>query len=181
MIDTSNIASKLGKGAESRAGWPWRLMFFGIFLSASVAAIYVGLTVGYITYANAEIRNIDNRIAQLSQDIDPETQSRFLDFYSQISGIQKLLGSHVKTTRLFAALETNTNTRVRYTIARIDAFRSQVTLNGAAATYGHLAQQLEAFAVNPDVTNIELIESQTSEGGVVTFSARLTFKPSFIR
>lgn len=181
MVNTSNIVSKFAKNGESQVGWPWRLMLFSLLLVGFVVAAYFGLILGYFTYANSAIRDLDSRIAQISASVDPETRSRFLDFYSQIYGIQKILNSHIKTSRIFAMLDANTNPRVRYTIARIDTARLQADINGAAANYQVLSQQLAAFAAASDIANVELRDSQVSESGAVNFFLRLTLKPSLLK
>lgn len=178
QYNTSNVVSKFGKDTERRTGWPWKLMLFSLLIFAFAAVSYGGLAFGYMPYLRSQTAELDNNIAQLSRDVDPETRSRFLDFYSQISGIQKLLNAHIKVSRLFALLETNTNTRVKYNSVKINVAQLQIDIDGAAATYEHLAQQLESFRRNPNILGINLKDSHISEGGAIVFSLTLSLAPS---
>jgi len=153
-------------------------MLFSLFLAGFVAAIYAAVDFGYIVYASSKIKTLDNQIAQLSQEINPEARGQFIDFYSQIAGIQKLIGSHVKTSRFFSLLESTTNSRVRYTNLTLNFERNQLSINGAAATYENLAQQLQAFSLNPNILSAELRDSGRDENGVLSFFIVLTFNPS---
>jgi hypothetical protein len=178
--NSQNVAAQFVKNTDRSVGWPWKLMLFSLLLFALAVVLYGGAIFGYIPYLKSQISELDNNISQLKRDIDSETRSRFLDLYSQISGIQKLLKEHVKTSRLFALLEANTNTKVKYDRVRINTDQLKIDIDGSAATYEHLAQQLEAFRRNPNISRINLKESHVGEGGMIAFSLTLSLTPSAI-
>ncbi len=177
---TTNVVSKFGP-EQKQAGWPWRLLIFSILLLGLAALSYGGLAFGYIPYIGSQIADINDKLTRLEREVDPDTQNRFLDFYSQILGVQQLLDSHLKQSQFLKLLENATNKKVRYARMKINAALSQVELEGSADSYEHLAQQLESFRQTPGILKFVLKESHVDEKGDVTFSAVLNFAPNVIK
>lgn len=160
--------------------WPWRLFLFSLLVLATTVFLYLGLDIGYKTFLNNQIQKKDQAITDLSQTISQEEQEQFLNFYSQLANLKVLLDNHVLTSRIFPLLESNTNKLVRYDFLDLDINKQKLILEGAAASYEVLAQQLEAFDNAPEITRVMISESQQDKG-IVRFRLSLFLKPDLFK
>lgn len=176
MEQTSeNLAERIGR-ERPVVGWPWRLFLFSMLVLAAAAVLYFGLEIGYKTYLDAQIRARDLAIADLSQTISPEEQRRFVDFYSQLANLRVLLDGHVFVSRLFPLLEANTNQLVYFDSVDLNMKDRRLALEGVAASYEALAQQLEALDRAPEIERVLVGESRR-DGNFVRFRLSLFLVP----
>lgn len=175
----NNISEKLGPERVA-VGWPWRLVLFSLLVLVTVIVVYLGLELGYKIYLNSQIKNKDEAIQRLSQSISQEEQKRFIDFYSQLANLQRLLDDHVFISKVSPFLEANTNRLVYYDFVDLRLKERRLDLGGVAQSYGVFAQQLEAFNRAPEVERLAVNESQ-SVGNAVKFRAYLILKPAVFK
>lgn len=147
-------------------GLPWKLFIFAVILFGTVLAAYFGLLFGYKPFLNSRIDDVNQKIQNLAQSIPAEDQKDFLLFYSQVVNLKNLLSKHVIATKLFPFLERNTNKRVAFNVAAVDAIRKELVLEGIAESYSILAEQLQALNQSTEVKEYLLNQSQLSDGRV---------------
>jgi len=158
-------------------GFPWLLIVFSGILFGFSLLIYGGLQ-GYNRVLDGQVADIDDQLQSLKGEVDTESQRHYLDFYSQIANVQKILNSHVQLSDFFSDLESRTNTRVKYNNIGVNASRNEITLDGVSESYERLAEQLESFRLMQGVTRVELKSSSVNtNGNRVDFSISVKVLP----
>jgi lipopolysaccharide export LptBFGC system permease protein LptF len=172
----SALEQELKRPGSSSSGLPWRLLIFMSIVFCTVAALYLGITLGYEPYLNSQIRELDQEISQLTQSIDEEQQKKLISFYSQLVNINALLAEQAETSKFFAFLEKNTSGSVYYERADLSVTERSAKLDGVASSYSVLAQQVELFRRSSEVEGISLENSSAGESGI-DFSLMLSLNP----
>jgi hypothetical protein len=169
----SALEEELKRPDSLPVGWPWRLLLFMAIVFCTMAALYLGMTLGYQPYLNSQIRSLDQEIGQLSQSIDEEQQKRLISFYSQLVNINNLLETRPETSKFFDFLEKNTSGRVYYKSAELSVTEMTAKLEGIATSYSVLAEQIEIFRRASGVERVSL-DSSSVGGSGIDFSATLS-------
>lgn len=162
------------------SGVPWRLFTSTVLLVLLVVLVYTGLNFGYKPYLNSRIQDIDQQLQQLSAAISQEDQDNFIRFYSQLVNFNKILEKHALPSKLFPFLESITNKKVLYTNLDLRVDEKRLSLEGVAASYKVLSEQLAAYDQEPTIESYMLNQSQYSEG-VVRFKATLILKEEVLK
>ncbi len=178
---TSVLEEQLKRGERLPVGWPWRLLTFTIIVFAIILSIYFGMILGYNPYLNLQIKNLDQKITELSQTIDETQQKTLIDFYSQLVNVQDLLNSHTICSRFFDFLEKNTHQNVYYLSLNLSLAEKNARIDGIVPNYNILAQQLELFRKAPEIERVFLDDSRVVEGGGIRFTSRLILKPEALK
>ena len=176
----SVLEKELIKGERLPVGWPWRLLTFMAIVFLTAILIYAGIAFGYSAYLESQIKNLDEKIAEFNRAIDRETQMRLTAFYSQFANIQKLLDSHVNGSKIFEFLQKNTHQKVYYANMNLSLKEKNIRLDGVAADYNVLAQQMEILRRAPEVQNVSLTGSQKKDNEI-TFSVSIILKPELFK
>ena len=158
--------------------WPWRMFAFSGFILLVVIIVYFGLRIGYEPFLKNRIEQIDTELENLTATIPQEEQEQFIAFYSQLVNLQTLLKTHPMSSEIFSFLEENTNSRVYYTGLDLDAQDRRLSLDGVAASYDVLVQQLETFGQLETVERYSVTESQVRDNQV-RFRLIIFFTPDF--
>ncbi len=168
--------------AEERipSGVPRRFLTFSIILFLAMLLGYAVLALGYGPFLKGEISDSKAKLDALGRQVSVEDQNELIRLYSQINNIEKLLSSHVLTSRVLTFLETNTAREVTYTGADLSILDRRLTLDGAASSYDELARQLAAYERAPEVQRTNLDGSETN-GGVISFRVSLILKPEVFK
>jgi hypothetical protein len=169
----SALEEELKRPEGLPVGWPWRLLIFMAIVFCTMAALYLGMTLGYKPYLDSKISGLDQEISQLSQSIDEEQQKNLISFYSQLININNLLATHPESSKFFDFLEKNTSGKVYYESADLSVAEKTVKLEGVAANYSALSEQMELFRRASEITNISLDNSSAGESGI-NFSVKLS-------
>ena len=156
-------------------GWPWRLFVFTLVLLALTFLIYLGLNIGYKTYLNKSIDGLNSTLNSLSSQVAPTEREGFITFYSQLSNLQKLLASHIISSKVFPVLEGLTDQRVSYADLNISVADRTVTVDGVAKDYAALSSQLAIYEQSPEVEKVTL-ENSALTNKFVRFTARIILK-----
>ncbi len=162
---------------ELPVGWPWRFFLFSLLIAITAVVAYAGMAFGYIPFLKAQINKQQASIDELGRVVSPQKQEEFIRFYSQLVNVQSILRSHAIISPLFSMLEQNTNTGVQYTVMETRIPERKISLEGRAENYGIFAQQLQAFAIAPEVESVMVNDSNALDGRV-RFRVSLTVKPS---
>lgn len=144
--------------------------FVGAILLLSLAG---GVSVALLLYRSSlkeQIGAVEKNINEARALIDESILSQITAFDSQIVNFKKALDTHRDGSRLLAFLETHTLKRVSYKDMNVDIEKSELRLNGLAASYGILAKQLVHFESLPEISKLEVSEIKLSSEGGVTFS-----------
>ncbi len=158
------------------SGFPRRLLFLsaGLFLITLLA--YLGLAVGYKSFLKRSIADSERKLESLGARISPEGQKELTGLYSQISNLETILPSHVKTLPLLSFLEKNTGTKVAYRAVDLKVPDRKLVIEGLTASYDDLVKQLVLYESASEVERSTL-ESAETIGGIVRFKVSLVLKP----
>ncbi len=162
--------------------FPWRVLIIAIVIFGLNVFLWAGMSFGYIPYLNAQISEADDQFNVLSSSISADEQEQFVDFYSQLYNIDTLARSHTYPGVFFDFLETYTYPAVFLTSARVEVSDSQVRLEGVAANYSTLTDQIAMYRSHPSVISVSLNASRAREASEISgtnFSLRLIFEPSY--
>lgn len=161
-------------------GVPVRLLTASFLLILITVLSYLGLQFGYQAFLESRIETIDNQLQQLSGTVSKEDQEKFIVFYSQLVNFKKILDNHITSSKVFPLLENITNKKVFYGGWNLSTDERKLTLQGTAASYEVLAEQLTAFSQEPSVESYVLNSAQFT-GGVVKFNAILVLKEEVLQ
>ncbi len=177
----SNSQSNQELAAEDVAvGWPWRLLFFSFFIFLLSIFIYFGLNYGYKSYLQGQIDFYNGELAKLSSQVSVEDQERFVNFYSQLFNLQKILADHPFSSNLFRFLEKDTIPPVYFSEVAFKKADGSFTLRGISNNFENLSSQLAIFAKAPEVAK-PLLNNVSLQKDGVSFSLSLTMQPDFFK
>lgn len=159
---------------------PWRLLVFSFVLLAFTTAIYFGLRFGYNSYLDTQTKNIDKQLDDLSHQVKVEDQKSFINFYSQLSNLKRVLDNHKSTLNIFPFLEKNTLSLVYYTEASFLSENGTLVIKGEADSSETLVNQMNVFDRTPELKSVSLDQMNFDpRGGSVNFGATLVFNGEF--
>jgi hypothetical protein len=172
------VIEQLGRESVKTPGWSSGILFFSGTLLGIMVAIYVGLAFGYKPYLTNSIARAKSQIGALSDSISSADQAELVTYYSQISNLHALIGSHVYFSRFLTWLEGNTEANVYYGSLSFTS-KNQVLLSVLARTQADVNQQIAVFESSPDVAGVSVPDvSFSPTAGMWTFSLTLILKPS---
>ena len=160
---------------RATSGWPWRMLIFTLSIFSVALVIYLGMLFIYKPYLVGSISKTESELNQLSLQIETEGREKFIEFYSQVANLKKLLESHLKTSQFMPFLEAVTHQRVTYSSATLIAPEKSLRIEGFAASYDVLAAQLELYEGAGWVERVVLDNSSEAEQ-VIKFSVRIQIK-----
>lgn len=160
-------------------GWPWKLFLSMGILLIVVLLVYVGLAFGYEGYLNNSINSLNSTLDSLSLQVSPTGRQEFIALYSQVSNLQKLLGSHVISSQIFPLFENMTDQNVAYTSFNLSIPNDTLSINGVAKDYATLANQLAMYQQSPQISNV-ILESSSLSNNAVNFTVKITFNNASI-
>lgn len=166
--------------AEGTGGAPTKLLIGSFLFTLASILIYLGLNFGYQAFLSSRISATDQQLEQLSGSVPKADQEKIIAFYSQLVNFQKILDNHVKVSQVFSKLEKLTSQRVFFAGLDLGVKYGRLNLNGAAASYSVLGEQLNAFANDPLIENYALHQAQSS-GGQISFNVLITLKKGIFK
>lgn len=161
-------------------GWPWRLLLSMGVLLIVVLLIYAGLNFGYEGYLNNSLNSLNSTLDSLSLQVSSSDRQAFVNFYSQLTNLQKLLNSHVITSQVFPMLEGLTDQNVAYNTLDLSVADNTIQLTGIANSYSTLAAQLYIYSQSPDISDV-VLESSSMSNNQVNFTVKLTLNNASIK
>ncbi len=162
---SQTLDEKIGR-EELPVGWPWRFFLFSFLVVVTAVVAYAGLAFGYAPFLASRIQAQDANFEQLGKIIPQKQQDQFIQFYSQLANLQGIMQNHVVISPLFGLLEARTNVGVQYTAFEARVAERKVLLEGIAASYKVFAEQLQAFALAPEIETVIVNDSNALEGRV---------------
>lgn len=175
----SNLGEQFFREQVS-VGWPWRLMItmFVVFLTSVL--VYLGLTFGYKPFLNNSLASIESELESVSAAFSSEKKENFINFYSQLTNLQKLLVDHKVASKVFSFLELVTAKDVTYTGVNLSVPDRTLTLEGATRSFESLAAQLTLYDQAKEVRKVTL-DSSKSNGAIVQFKVKLLLRPELFK
>ncbi|MBI2592962.1 MAG: hypothetical protein HYW37_02325 [Candidatus Colwellbacteria bacterium] len=165
---------------EIRVGWPWRLMItmFVVFLIALL--VYLGLVFGYKPFLNSSLAGVQSELDSVSAGFSSEKRENFVNFYSQLTNLQKLLVNHKVASKVFSFLELKTAKDVSYTGIDLSVPDRTLTLEGVTRSFESLAAQLTLYDEAKEVRRVTL-DSSKSNGTSAQFKVKLLLAPEVFK
>ena len=177
MTEQSEAVKKFG-GDSKKSGTSWRLFTF-LFITFTIMVLtYVGLQYGYTGFLNRSINDLDVEIEAASANLELRQQKDLIAFYSQLTNLSDKLDSHIFGSKVFSFLEETTGLRVAYSTVDIAVPERQLIIDGLAASFEGLVQQLVHWQNSPEIEELTL-EDNSVVNDLVRFRIRLTFVPEF--
>lgn len=158
---------------------PWKALVFSVVIFGMSLMIYAGLAFGYKTFLIQSTKEVENKISELDR-IAPkkESEQNFIQFYSQVTNIQRLLSSHFSVAPFMDFLEANTLPDIAYGTGKISAMEKSAVFGGYAKSYRALANQLAVYENNPGIARIGLSNARFSDN-VIRFEMKIDLAPDF--
>ena len=179
--NNNNRLNQAELNAESvSVGWPWRLLLFGFLIFFFSLFVYFGLRFGYQNYLQGQIEFFDGELSKLSSRVSAEDQERFVNFYSQLFNLQRILEDHPYSSNVFRLLERNVVGPVYFSDAIFKKVDGTVTLKGLGSNFENLSGQLAVLEKSPEVAKTLLNNVSLQREGV-SFSISLTLQPEFFK
>jgi hypothetical protein len=174
----TNIGGHSTKERVSVSRGAWRLLTFVAFVFGVFLVSYFGLALGYGPFLRAQIDATDEKLNELARQVPKDQQDAYVQFQYQLRNLQSILANHVIATKIFATLESGINQRVFYRGISINTETLEARFQAVAPTYDIMAQQLAAYAGNPDIERFQVTRGRTTEGNRVEFEVTLFLKPN---
>lgn len=178
----SLLEEELKKGNRLQTVLPWRLFTLSAVIFAATIFVVLGMNFGYSPYLDSQIKQVDAEIESLSQSVSGEEKQALVNFYSQLTNVNSLLGSRTKASGVLSFLERNTHKQVYYVSLAFDARNRELRVSGAASSFGVLAEQLNLYQRAEEIESASLDSSQFDrEIKGVRFEARLRLKTEALK
>lgn len=176
---TNNFAEQVMR-EELGVGWPWRLMLAMLVVFLAAILVYLGLAFGYKPFLTNSVQDLEGELESFSAQLSSEQKENFVNFYSQVTNLQKLLRSHILVSKIFPILESLTHKDVTYSTFNLSVVDKTLTIEGIARNYQALAQQLALYESSPEITLV-ILDSAKSTGSVVLFRVKVVWKPEVFK
>ncbi|MEK7464757.1 MAG: hypothetical protein AAB617_03190 [Patescibacteria group bacterium] len=176
---TSNINEQFTTSAIP-VGLPWRLLVMSLTLFVFSIFIYFGLNLGYKSYLANLDKSLDSKIAGLGEQVNTADQANFINFYSQLVNLKKVIERHLFTGNVFGFLEKNTLGEVYYIDAQYSDDGFSLTLKGLTASSNVLVSQLAIFDKATGVDRVILNQMNADRQGTA-FGITLFFNQDFFK
>ena len=171
-----------GEGRQDASAFKvksWSMLFVGIFLFLLLG--YGGL-LGYESYLNGNLNDLDARINETSQRRDISLEQKIEKLANQISGLNVILKKHFYWSNLFSDLE-----KIALTQAYFQTFSGAINANCEGVLnikiqtpdYLKAAAQIKLLERDPYFKNVN-VGSISADDGAVNFLANITFDPRLL-
>jgi hypothetical protein len=172
------VINQLSRDTTDTPGFSWGILSFSGGLFVLVLVIYFFMSLVYGPYLNNKLSDVQTKVATVDQSISSGDETHLVAFYSQLTNLQSLLGSHIIFSRFLAWLGQNTQANVSYDAMAFSS-GNQVTLTGKARTEADINQQIAIFESSPMIQKVIISNvGLPTAGGLWTFSAQILMNPS---
>ncbi len=171
-------AAEQFEDSHESLGAPWHALLLSLFLFALSIVVFIGLRFGYKNYLRSEANAVETRVNELAKSVSESDQTQFINFYSQLANIEKVLMRHLFTSNALSFIEQKTIPSVYYTSAKFSTNAEEMELKGFAANNEALVSQLDVFDKSQELRKTILNETDTTKEGI-EFSISLGFNSDF--
>lgn len=156
-----------------------------ILLGSAVALLLIAAgTYFFLDYTSKKTsQKISDTQAEVSSLMaaNRETENKVLTYEKKIGDFASLVVGHQKPLSILLFLEQKTHPRVSFTSFAFDAAKTSVAVDGQAASFIALGQQMLIFKKEPILKNITLSGLSLNEKGEIKFSLQLVFDPQIVK
>ena len=162
--------------------WERMNMWLIITLALVVFSILLGgLLFIYKDYLNNQLNDLEQELAVLENQRDRELEAKVEDLGIAIEMLKTLLDDHVYPTKLFQLLVETTVAKVQYIDFNADLSKESLSLQGKAADYRTLAQQMKVYFEDSRIADLATSDIRLDRQGNVAFRIKLTIDPSYLK
>ena len=155
--------------------WLWAAIGFLVIIVLG----YFGL-VFYKDSLNKERIALEIQMGDKSSERDLELEKHITELEKGTKNLNKFSEIHIFSSRLFKALEELTLADVRWEKFDADLGKNKIDLNGQAANYNILAEEITVLEKDPRIKKVETSGIGLSAGGV-NFNMNLEFDPILLK
>lgn len=156
-----------------------------ILLGAAIGFVLIAAGMYfYLDYSSKKVtREINDTQAQITALVNAnrETEKRVLTYEAKINDFSSLVSSHQKTVNVLTFLEQKTHPEVMFKKLNFDAAKTVLSVEGKAASFTALGQQMLILKEEKVLKNINLSGIALSPKEGITFSLQLTFDSQIIK
>jgi hypothetical protein len=142
---------------------------------------YLGLAYAYKPSLDTREAEIKNEVQAQSRKISTSRQEEIVAFYSQINNVEKLISSHVLSSRIFALLEEKTLPTVAYVRFGFTAQTNEVKLTGTTKVFEDINKQARALAEDARVADAVIGNVASDALRNWTFDLTITFSEGALK
>lgn len=175
MPYTQSILEEQLKTNNFSIGWPWRIFVLMLIILVLSISIYLGVDLGFRSYLDSQIKDLDQQLAGLNQAVDESSKNQLIGVYSQFVNVKQLLNNRKTTANLFAFIEQNTYSTVNYNSLKVDINSMEIALDGAATDYNILTKQVALFEKSSLVEKVSLENVQIRESSKIKGAMEVKF------
>ncbi|MEK7175061.1 MAG: hypothetical protein AAB722_01870 [Patescibacteria group bacterium] len=128
-----------------------------------------------------EVKTFNAELQRLIAERDMSLENRLKDLNNVLTVFKNVLDEHHYWSLVFNVLEAKTLNTVTFKSFEGAENNNEMVLEGAAPSYGALAQQVKIFEDAPGVTSVAASNIGVSEDGRVKFSLKMVFAKNLIR
>ncbi len=156
-----------------------------ILLGSAIGLLLVA--VGAYFFLDYTSKKTSQRINDTQAEINSlvianrEVENKVLTYEKKIGDFASLVVSHQKPLNILLFLEQKTHPRVRFTSFAFDSAKTSVAVEGQAASFIALGQQMLILKKETILKNITLSGLSLSENGEIEFSLQLVFDPQIVK
>jgi hypothetical protein len=141
----------------------------------------LGLKFGYQSYLDKQSAEFDRNLEALGKKVSLEDQDRFVNFYSKLVNLKKVIDNHPYPLNIFTFLEKNVVTGVYFTELSANVLSESIELKGFALNLGLLSQQVAVIEDLPETESILIKSINLGQGSSgVNFTVAVNFKKGFL-
>ncbi len=147
-----------------------------IVLLGSVFCYFILLFKVHLQTQN--ITEIQNRIANSSQDQQKMYQTKFSDYKKKIDDFSALINNHKISSGIFVFIEGKTLPNVWFSNFDMSQSINGIKLSGEADTMETVGRQIQLFEQDQYVKHIDIVSSEVEPTGKVKFLLNLSLDPA---
>ncbi|TSC75254.1 MAG: hypothetical protein G01um101433_937 [Parcubacteria group bacterium Gr01-1014_33] len=155
-------------------------LFIGILLFFLTVAAYGGLAILTKSQENTA-QTLKDEIAQKQAEIRPEFITQITTLEKRLKNMRELLNGHTAVSNIFQMLEADTHPRVQFNNFSFSAAGRRVDMDGLAASYTVIAQQVSIFEQEPQIERVEFGGLSATKDNFINFKISLIIRPSLLK
>lgn len=157
-------------------GWSGTLLMFSSTLLFVGIFAWVGLSYGYQPYLSKQLDGLDAELKTASKQINADTQSELISFYSQLTNLDTILDHHVYASAVFDLLEARVQPNIFFTKLDLNTETGKMILGGSAKSVKDVTEQVKLLEDDPKIASVALGNVAVQSNGSWQFDMTVNFK-----
>ncbi len=141
-----------------------------------------GALFGYEHILNSQIADDDKALVFAKQSFDPASSGQLIVASDQIKGAKNLLNKHIAVSNIFALLETNVLSDIKFNTFNFDGTNNliNISVTGEASSYSSLAEQSSLFSKIDYMSNQSFSDFKLTDKGTIQMKFQADINPNLI-